>query len=202
MKTFFIENSVEIIKNNKNYSDDQLEKIKYGLHGLYLSISKFIVILCISLILGIPKEFIIFTIFYNFIRMPAFGIHASKSYICLLFSSTIFLFFPYLAKLMPSNIYINLFFGVFSIMMILLYAPADTHKRPLISIKKRIKFKITSLFIGILYLILSIIINDSFISNALIFSLIIEVVLILPITYKIFKMPYQNYKNYHKQSIV
>jgi accessory gene regulator B len=200
MKSFFIENSINIIKSNKNYDDDQLEKIKYGLQGIYLSISKFIIILGFSFALGIPKEFLVFTVFYNFIRMPAFGIHASTSYICLLFSSIIFLLFPFLAKLISANIFINLILGIFSLLMLTLYAPADTHKRPLINKKKRIKFKITAIFIGCIYLILSIIINNNFISNALIFSLITEVILILPITYKMFKMPYQNYKSYCKLS--
>lgn len=126
--------------------------------------------------------------------------HASKSYICLICSSLVFLLLPYLAIIIYYNIYIYLTLGLFSLGMIFLYAPADTHKRPLINIKRRRRFKAMSMLVGITYLILSITIHDSLIANILTFSLFCEAILILPVTYKIFKMPYQNYQTYKKQS--
>jgi accessory gene regulator B len=132
--------------------------------------------------------------------MFAFGMHASKSYICLICSVLVFLLLPYLATIVSYNIYIYLIVGIFSLVMIFLYAPADTHKRPLINIKKRRRFKAMALLVGIVYLALSITIKDPFISNILIFSLLCEVILILPITYKIFKMPYRNYQTYKRQN--
>ena len=77
MKEVFLTNSVKFItKYNKNYSEDDLDKIKYGLEGLYLTFTKLVIIALISLILGIFKEVVLVLIFLNIIRYPAFGVHA------------------------------------------------------------------------------------------------------------------------------
>ena len=79
---------------------------------------------------------------------------------------------------------------------IILYAPADTVKRPLINSKKRKKYKITSIIFTLIYFVLAIITKDNLVVNSLTFGLLIECILISPFTYKTFKMPYKNYKNY------
>ena len=78
----------------------------------------------------------------------------------------------------------------------MIYAPADTKKRPLIKRNKRIKFKVLSLMVVALYFILTLLIKNNLIINSLIIGTIIECILVLPITYKAFNMPYNNYKNY------
>ena len=50
--------------------------------------------------------------------------------------------------------------------------------------------------------VLSNYIKDNTISNLLLFGILIEVVLINPITYMVFKMPYNNYKTYGLNSNV
>ena len=59
--------------------------------------TKTIIICIIAACLGILKELIIFTLIYNFIRMPSFGMHASNSTWCLIAStvhvSTSFVYF-------------------------------------------------------------------------------------------------------------
>ena len=47
-----------------------------------------------------------------------------------------------------------------------------------------------------LYFILTLLIKNNLIINSLIIGTIIECILVLPITYKAFNMPYNNYKNY------
>ena len=80
----------------------------------------------------------------------------------------------------------------------MLYSPADTKKRPIVNKKRRKIYKILSTIISISYVTLSIIIKNSYIENCLIFSIILQNILISPITYKIFKLPYNNYKEYIK----
>ena len=66
MKEVFINNSMNLIqKYYPNYSETKLAELKYGLLGLYLMITKSIVIFGIALYLGIFKELLIFTIIYN-----------------------------------------------------------------------------------------------------------------------------------------
>jgi accessory gene regulator protein AgrB len=43
---------------------------------------------------------------------------------------------------------------------------------------------------------LSIVIKNNTLSNCFIFALIIQIIIMLPITYKLFGVSYNNYKNY------
>ena len=197
MKNYFLKKiRKEIIKQYPKYSKDKVDEIMYGVEGIYLTITKTIIISLISLILGVFKELIFLLISFNFIRLFAFGMHANKSWICLLFSSTLFLGGAYLCKILviPKNILITLFLIV--LLIISIYAPSDTVKRPLIKKKRRIIFKILSIAVAIIYFILTLIIKNNLFINAIIIGLIIECILILPTTYMIFKMPYKNYKSY------
>lgn len=197
MKNYFLKKiRKEIIKQYPKYSKDKVDEIMYGVEGIYLTITKTIIISLIALILGVFKELIFLLISFNFIRLFAFGMHANKSWICLLFSSTLFLGGAYLCKILiiPKNILITLFLIV--LLIISIYAPSDTVKRPLIKKKRRIIFKILSITVVIIYFILTLIIKNNLFINAVIIGLIIECILILPTTYMIFKMPYKNYKSY------
>ena len=78
------------------------------------------------------------------------------------------------------------------------YAPADTEKRPLINKKKRIIYKVLTLVITFIYLVISLILKNQTIINALYLSTILETIQILPITYKLYGVRYNNYKNYKK----
>ena len=190
----FIRNS---IKNQyPNYSEDKLDEIMYGVEGIYLMITKMIIIFSLALLLGIFKELIILLLFFNFVRLFAFGMHANKSIICLIFSGVIFIGSAFLCKYIVLSKALLYILYLISIIIISLYAPADTVKRPLIKKKKRIIYKILSILVTIIFFIVSLSIKNNLIINCMIFGLLIECLLILPITYKIFNLPYRNYKNY------
>lgn len=186
----------DVKKQYPKYSEDKINEIMYGVEGIYILITKTIIILTISIIFGIFKELLLLLLMFNLIRMVAFGMHASNSGICLVLSSIIFLVAAYLCKTVtiPNTLLYILYLIVLLIMV--LYAPADTVKRPLIKKKKRKIYKILSISITIIFFIISIIIKNNLIINSMIFGLLIECLLILPITYKIFKLPYRNYLNY------
>lgn len=198
LKNILLDKLIKLVSNNPeaHLNNSKLEEIRYGLEAIYLTISKLIVILISSWLLGIIKEVIIFTILYNFIRLFAFGIHASKSYICLIYSLIIFLFLPFISTLINLNKYCVIAAGLFCILMMMIYAPADTYKRPLVNNKKRFIYKILSVLVSVLYLIIALIINNPFITNCLILSILIETIMILPITYRLFKLTYNNYRLY------
>ena len=185
-----------ITKQYPNYSKDKIDEIMYGIEGIYMLITKTIIIFILAMILGIFKELLYLLISFNFIRLFAFGMHANKSYICLIFSSLLFLLGAFMCKYIIFNKYMLYILYFIAFIIIAIYAPADTKKRPLIKRNKRIKFKVLSLMIVTLYFILTLFIKDNLIINSLIIGIIIECILILPITYKAFHMPYNNYKNY------
>ena len=193
MKEVFINNSMNLIqKYYPNYSETKLAELKYGLLGLYLMITKSIIIFGIALYLGIFKELLIFTIIYNILRAPSFGIHASKSWICLVSSASIFIFFTYLSATISIPINIKTIIGIIGIILMYKNSPADTAKKPIVSPKRRKIYKIISTFIAIIFTVLSIVIDNNFITNWFIFSLILQNNMIAPTTYKLCGEPYDN----------
>lgn len=185
-----------IKKQYPKYSEDKLDEIMYGVEGIYLTITKSIIILALSLILGIFKELMYLLVAFNFIRLFAFGMHANNSLTCLIFSSFVFLSGAALCKYVVLSK--ELIYALYLIVLVIIaiYSPADTIKRPLIKKKKRIRFKILSILTVIIYFVTSLFIKDNLIINSMIFGLIVECILILPITYKVFKLPYKNYVKY------
>lgn len=198
MQDIIIKKCMNIVSENKDFSNDKLEEIEYGLISIYMLITKSIIIFGLAYILGIFSELLIFMILYNFIRIPSFGLHASKSSICLISSATAFIGSLYLSMYLNINIYIKLILGIYTIIRIYKNAPADTEKRPIINKKRRYIYKYISSLVAVTYIIISLYIKDNFISNALLFSLIIQTFMISPYVYKMFNMKYDNYKDYIK----
>ena len=196
MKKIIINHWMNIIKNNKNYDNVKLAEIEYGLTGMYLTISKLIIIAFISIILGLFKETVIFLLIYNVLRMPSFGIHATKSWICLISSVIIFIGLPIVCLNIQLNFISKVIIGITGCLLMFKNSPADTKKRPIVNPKRRLTYKIISTIFSIIYVILSITLKYNFISNCLVFGLLLQNILISPLTYKIFRQPYNNYKEF------
>lgn len=192
MKNLVVGNCLKYIMKYNNYSNDEVDIIRYGLEGIYLTISKVTIILILALVLGILQEVIIFLLLFNVIRSTAFGLHASKSYICLISSTLIFILIPYFCLYIDINNYIKCLISIICILCIYRYAPSDTKKKPIVNKTRRFIYKFLSTIISILYSFV-LIFSSGFISNALLFSMVVECALIMPVTYKLFKLPYNNY---------
>jgi len=199
MKDLVISNSLNLIRNNKpEYSDEKIDEIEYGLVGLYLMISKTIIICGISIILGIFKELIIFTLIYNVIRMPSFGLHASSSKICLIASTIMFIGLSYINTIIVIPVNIKIILGIIGIILIFKNSPADTEKRPIVNSKRRMVYKFISTIIAIIFVVLSVVVTNNLLSNCFLFALLLQCFMTAPSIYKLFGMPYDNYKTYIK----
>lgn len=196
MKNYIINGTMNYILKYNHYNNIKQEELKYGLVAIYLLVTKLILILIISALLGIFKEVVLFTIIYIPIRAVSFGLHATKSWICLISSTIIFVGLPFISKYLLMPTYLKSIIGIISILLMFKNSPADTHKRPIVNKKRRLFFKYSSVLISIIYTILSIFINNNFISNCLLFTLLIQCFLTSPLIYKLFKLPYNNYKNF------
>lgn len=201
MKDFILNNSMNFIIKNKQYSKTDLEKMRYGLASIYLLISKFIIISTLAYFLNLFQELIIFLIIYNLIRMPSFGLHASKSWICLITSTIVFILVPYLCIIIEINTYIKVIIASICTFLLFKNSPADTKKRPIVSQKRRRNYKIITTIIALIYTLLVIVIDNNFISNGLAFALIIQAFITAPLVYKIFNLPYNNYKNIVRKEV-
>lgn len=196
MKQLFLNYSMINIKRYyPDYNEQKLEEIRYGLEGIYLSLTKLVVISILSIILNIFYEMLILLICFNILRATGFGLHAKKSIQCWISSTIMFIFLPFISKYFVISKTVHIIFSILLLLLILLYAPADTYKRPLIKRKKRIIYKIITTINTLILIIISFY-TTSTITNLILFGILIEVILTNPITYKIFHLPYQNYKTY------
>lgn len=199
MKEVIINNIMLNIKNNKDYTEQKLNEIKYGLEALYLTTTKITVIYIIAIILNSYKELTLIFLLYGTLRLTGFGIHAKSSKECWISSLLIFVPIPYLLKFIFIPKYINIILSIIGTILLLIYSPADTEKRPLIHKKKRITYKIITTIIGTIYTILNIVINNNILSNIITFSILLEAIIVLPISYKLFGLKYNNYLNYKER---
>lgn len=196
MKKNFLNYAIASIRKNGDYTKEKLEEIAYGLEAIYLTVTKMIILFGMAAILNVVKEFVLLLIFYNIIRVNAFGLHASKSIYCLISSTLLFIGGTYLCKNIKIPFKIMFIVAIICVMCLFKYAPADTEKRPIINIKKRKRFRLLSTLSGIIYVILIILFRNYSIVNYLWLGLVEAVIMILPVTYKIFNLPYDNYKRY------
>lgn len=197
MKAIFMNSTMTFLKKYNNYSVKDLEKLEYGLEGIYLTITKLIIISVGAVLLGITKQFIALLILFNIIRFTGFGFHAEKSYQCLICSTIDFILIPlfFIEFDLSKNVYVII--NSICIISYLLFAPADTIKRPLPNKRKRIIRKSITVIVGVIYSVLNIVFFEHWISPVLISALVIQAVIINPLLYMLFGQPYNNYKNYY-----
>ena len=199
MKKKFLSYSLQTIqKYHPDYDEIKMDELRYGLEGFYLTITKSIIIFTVAILLHIFWEMILMLIFFNILRKTGFGLHASKSIYCLISSTSVFILLPMVSKCIIFPIYIKLILCILAVILIFRYAPADTIKHPLIYADRRKKYKYITTFNCILLAIVLLWIPNETLSNLILFGIYNEVILILPITYKIFHLSYNNYETYLK----
>lgn len=199
MKKIFLEKTMKSIRNKyPDYDDDKLEVIAYGLESLYIMITKMLVISLIALLVDVFKEMILIMILYNVIRTTAFGMHAKESWQCYIISITLFIGGALLFKYVDVSFYAKASIGAISYIFLVIYAPADTYKRPLVNARKRKIYKMITIITSSIYLILIIIFKDSNFSTAISMGLLDAMLMIHPLTYRVFHLPYNNYKTYNE----
>ncbi len=192
MKEKVVNKTLNFLLKNGNYSKSDREKLKYGIEGIYLTITKCIIIFLLAFLLRMFKEEILLLLCFNILRFTGFGFHADSSLKCLIFSTILFILIPYVFININIDFPVIILLDILGIIYLSIYAPSDTVKRPLPNKKKRILRKLCTIINSSLFLIISFFTSKD-ISIILMLSIICECVMVSPITYKIFKMPYRNY---------
>lgn len=191
----------KIRKEMKDVDDERAEVINYGLQILIGEVPKFFIMLIIAYILGVLKLSIITFIILLPYRGASGGFHLKTHIGCIISTCTFYCGIAILAKniILEDNIkyvFILITF-LFGIMMTKLYAPADTEDVPILSKKVRKQKQILSYAFLTLGLIIAMIVNNSIISNIIIFGYIIQTCMITRLAYKITnnKYGYELYEN-------
>ena len=198
MKNVFVNHSLNYLIKNNACDDKQINIFRYTLESLYSLITKTSVVLLLSIFFKTFSITFITIVLYSILRGFAFGIHATKNVYCWMITLTVYIVGPLLIKyyILPMSI-VYICFAI-GFVALLFWAPADTPSRPLLDKKKRNANKIISLSLISIYILSTFYFNISNYYEIICFLLIIETICICPLTYKLFNIPYNNYKNYKK----
>lgn len=179
----------KIRKKMPEIDDERAEVINFGLQILIGEIPKIFIMLFLAYILGVFNLTLLTFLILLPYKGASGGFHL-KTHIGCIINTSLFYYGVVLASkyiiLQPIYKYILLSLVlIFGIIMITLYAPADTENLPIISIKERKRKKILSYVFLVLMLISSLFINNNSISNILIFGALVQTLFITRLAYKI-----------------
>ena len=183
--------------------NERAEVIDYGLHLLVGELPKNFIILGIAYILGIFKLTLLTVILLLPYRIVSGGFHLKTHIGCILGT---LLIYCGIAKISCYIIFYNqilkyiitLSVWIFGMIMVHLYAPADTENIPILSKKERKHKRIMSYIFLTMGLIASCVIPINEISNILLLSYFVQSVSITRLAYKITKNKY-GYEVYSEQ---
>lgn len=197
--TKFLTNKIR--KEMPDVDDERAEVINYGLQILLGEVPKFFIMLIIAYFLGVFKMTLITFLIIMPYRMFSGGFHLKTHLGCIISTCTFYCGIAFLSE----NIILNeiarysliIATLIFGIIMIKLYAPADTENVPILSKKVRKQKQIMSYICLVLGLIISAIIKNNTISNIIIFGYIVQTFMITKLAYKLTnnKYGYEVYSN-------
>lgn len=192
----------KIRKQMPEIDDEKAEVILYGIQLIIGELPKIFILFALSFLLGIGWYTIIAFVGLIPYRASSGGFHLKSHLGCILGTSVFYFGIVFLSKyILLSGMQEYLLVAialVFGIIMVTLYAPADTENIPIISKKERKNKKILSYITLTLTLAVALIIKDNIISNILIFGVIVQTMMITRIAYKLTNNKY-GYEVYQEQ---
>lgn len=193
--------TLRIKKEIPDVDDERAEVINYGLQLLIGEIPKTLIIIGIAWILGVLDLTILALILMLPYRTASGGVHLKTHIGCIIATSVFYIGNAVLSKyIVLEKIVQYIITGaiwLFSMIMIKLYAPADTEAVPILRKKERKIKKILSYITMSVSLIIALLINNTIISNILIFGTLFQTLTITRFMYKITGNKY-GYEEYMK----
>ena len=191
----------KIRKEVPDIDDERAEVINYGLQIIIGEIPKIFIMLGVAWVLGVFK-LSLFTFLVLFLYRGASGgfhLHTHIGCIittCIMYSGVALISKYIVMQPMTKYVVITLVW-IFGMIMIKLYAPADTEDVPILETKVRRKKQIASYISFTIGLVAAIFIPNSTISNILIFGNLVQTISITKFAYKLTnnKYGYEVYGN-------
>lgn len=194
--------TLKIRKEMPEIDEERSEVINYGLQLIIGEIPKTFVLLIIAYLCGVLKLSIIALLAIMPYRATSGGVHLKTHIGCIVGTSLFYVGSSLLSKyIVLEPLYIKYILiaitWIFSMVMIKLYAPADTENVPILRKQERTLKKNFSYITMSLTLIASMLIKDTVISNLLIFLTIFQTIWISKFIYKLTNNKY-GYEEYIK----
>lgn len=194
----------KIRKQMPEVDDEQAEIIMYGIQLIVGEIPKIFLLFSLGIILGLWWQ----TILAFFLILPykivSGGFHLKTHIGCILSTNLIYCGNAIISTIykFPSDIikYVVILFAViFGIIMVSIYAPADTINLPILTKKERKLKKILSYIFLIINMLVALLVPNTTISNILIFGTLVQTFSITRLAYKLTKNEY-GYEVYLQQN--
>ena len=183
-----------IRKEIPEIDDDRAEVINYGLQNIVGEIPKIFLLFIIAGILGMLKEVLFMFIVLIPYRGASGGFHLKTHLGCILGTTAFYCGIVFLSQhVILEGITKYILIGItwiFGMVMIKLYAPADTENVPILSKKDRKKKQIVAYIAYSIGLIAAFIIQDNVISNILLFGNLLQTLTITKLAYRLTKNKY------------
>ena len=183
-----------IRKEMPEIDDERADVINYGLQNIVGEIPKIFLLFIIAYVLGMLKEVLFMFIVLIPYRGASGGFHL-KTHLGCIIGTTIFYCGTVLLSqhIILENITKYILIGIiwiFGMIMIKLYAPADTENVPILSKKDRKKKQQIAYIAYTIGLIAAMLIQNNVISNILIFGNLVQTLTITKFAYRLTKNKY------------
>lgn len=188
-------------KEMPDIDDERAEIITYGLQLIIGEIPKIFITLAIAYILGVLKLTLITVLVLMPYRTFSGGFHLRTHIGCIVSTTAYYCGVAFIGKYLiigESIKYIlALAIWIFGMIMIKLYAPADTENVPILRKSERKQKQILSYITFSIGLIVAVIINNPALSNILLFGNLVQSIMITKLAYRLTgsKYGYEVYEN-------
>ena len=193
--------TTKIRKEMPEIDDERAEVINYGLQLTIGEIPKFFIMIAIAFLLGVGELSIISFLVILPYRMFSGGFHMKTHIGCIVCTTLMYSGNSFFSKffVLPQDVklVVTLLIWIFGLVMITLYAPADTENVPILSKKERKKQKILSYITFTTILTISLFIKEPIISNICVYGMFIQTLCITRLAYKLTNNKF-GYEEYNK----
>lgn len=183
-----------IRKEMPEIDDERAEIIMYGLQNIIGELPKGIIILVIAYLFGMLKLTLISMLIIIPYRSFSGGVHVKTHIGCIINTFVLYAGPAILAKFFVFqgvNKYIIAFLvWTFCMIMIKLYAPADTENVPILRKQERRQKQIFSYVVLTIEIIIAVVINNPFITSVIIFGDLIQTLTITRLAYNLTNSKY------------
>lgn len=191
----------KIRKEMPDIDDERAEIITYGLQLIIGEIPKIFITLAIAYILGVLKLTLITVLVLMPYRTFSGGFHLRTHIGCIVSTTAYYCGVALIAKylIIGESVKYALAIAIwlFGMIMIKLYAPADTENVPILRKSERKQKQILSYITFTIGLIVAVAINNHTISNILLFGNLVQSIMITKLAYRLTgsKYGYEVYEN-------
>jgi len=183
-----------IRKEMPEIDDERAEIIMYGLQNVIGELPKGLVVLAIAYFLGIFQLTLISMLIIAPYRATSGGVHVKTHFGCIMLTSVLYIVPALLGKyIVFTNLakYISIaVIWIFGMIMIKLYAPADTENVPILRKKERRQKQIFSYIILTVELLIALVINNPIITTIIIFGDLMQTLTITRLAYDLTNSKY------------